>query len=61
MFGLVADVHLSDIDSFYWEELQRHAPSRILRMSINGASMMIFNFASWVFYVPTGCRDLFIR
>jgi len=42
------------------EERQRHAPCRILRMRVNGASM-IFSFASWVIYVPIGCRHPFVR
>jgi len=60
MFRLVADIHFSDIGSLYWEKLQRHAPCRILRMSVNGAST-ISSFASWLIYVPIGCRHTFIQ
>ena len=59
MFWLVSVIQLSDIGSLYWEELQWHAPCRILRMSVNGVSM-IFGFTSWVIYVWIGCRHPFI-
>jgi len=60
MFRLVVDIHLPAIPSLYWEELKRHAPCHILRMSVNGASTM-FSFASWVIYVPIGCRHPLVR
>jgi len=60
MFWLVADIHLSNIGSLYWQKQQRHAPCGILKMSINGVST-ICSFASWVSYVPIGCRHPFIR
>jgi len=60
MFRLVADIHLSNIGSLYWQKQQRHAPCGILKMSVNGAST-IFSFASWVSYVPIGCRHPFMR
>jgi len=60
MFQLVLDIHLSDIDSLYWEKLQRHAPCRIMRMNVNGASTF-FSFESWVIYFPIGCRHPFIK
>jgi hypothetical protein len=60
MFRLVADIHFSAIGSLQWEKLQRHAPCRILRMSVNGASI-ILSFASWPIYVSIGCRHLFIK
>jgi len=59
MYQLVVHIHLSDIDRLYWEKLQRHTLCRILRMSVNGASR-IFSFASWVIYVPIGCRPPYI-
>jgi len=48
MFLLAVDIHWSDVDSLYWEKLHRHAPSHILRMSVNGGST-IFSFETWVF------------
>jgi len=60
MFWLVADTHLSDIGNLYWEKWQRHAPCCILRMSVNGVSMIV-SFASWVIYVPIGWRHPFTR
>ena len=60
MFRLVADIHLWDIGSLSWEELLRHAPCRIVRMSVNGAST-ISSFACWLIYVPIGCRHSFIE
>ena len=48
MFLLAVDIHLSDVDSLYWEILHRHAPSHILRMSVNRGST-IFSFETWVF------------
>jgi len=60
MFWLVADIHLWDIGSLYWRRQQRHAPCRILKMSVNGAST-ICSFASWVSYVLIGCRHPFMR
>jgi len=60
MFRLVADIHSSNIGSLYWQKQQRHAPCGILKMSGNGAST-IFSFASWVSYVPIGCRYPFMR
>jgi len=41
MFRLVADIHLSDIGSLYWQKQQRHAPCGILEISINGASTVL--------------------
>jgi len=55
MFRFVRDTHSPDIGSLYWEKVQRHAPCRILKMSVNGEST-IFIFASWEIYVPIGCR-----
>jgi len=55
MFRLVVVIHLSDIDSLFWEKLQGHALCRILRMSVNGV-WTISSFASWVIHVPIGCR-----
>jgi hypothetical protein len=60
MFRLVADIYFSDIGSIYWEHQQRHAPYRILRISINSASMN-FTFRSWLIYVPIRCRLQFIK
>jgi len=60
MFRLVVDFHLADIVSLYWEKLKWHAPCHILRMSVNGASIM-FSFASWVIYFLNGCRHPFVR
>jgi len=60
MIRLVADIHLSNIDSLYWQKQQRHALWSILKMIVNGASM-IFSFASWVSYVPIGCRHPCMR
>jgi len=60
MFRFVADIHLSDIGSLYWEKLQRRTACCIMRMSINGAST-IFNFTSYVLYVPIGCTHPFIK
>jgi len=41
MFQFVADIHLSDIGNLYWEKKQRHAPSRILKMSVKGVSTVL--------------------
>jgi len=60
MFQLVADIHLPDIRSLYWGKLQQHAPCRILRMSVNGASTNV-SFPSWVIDIPIGWRHPFIR
>jgi len=60
MFRLVTDIHLSNIGSLYWQQQPRHAPCGILKMSVNGVST-IFSFASWVSYVPIGCRHPFIK
>jgi len=60
MIQLVAQIHLWDIGSLYWQKQQRHALYGILRMSVNGVSM-ISSFASWVSYVPIGCRHPFMR
>jgi hypothetical protein len=38
MFRLVADIHLCDIGSLYWEQQQRNAPCSSLKISVNGAS-----------------------
>jgi hypothetical protein len=60
MFWLVADIHLSDIGSLYWEQIQWHAPCSIGRMSINQAVMNI-SFAFWVICFLISCRYSFIR
>jgi len=59
LFRLVADIHVSDIGNHYWQQ-QWHAPCRILKNSVNGAST-IFSFASWAIYIPIDCRHPFIR
>jgi hypothetical protein len=41
MFRLVADIHLCDIGSLYWQKQQLHAPGGILKMSVNGASTVL--------------------
>jgi len=41
MFQLVADIHLTDNGSLYREKQQRHAPCRILNMSVNGVSTVL--------------------
>jgi len=41
MFQLVADIHSSNIGSLYWETQQQHAPCRILKLSIHGASTVL--------------------
>jgi hypothetical protein len=41
MFRLVADIHLFDIGSLYWQKQQRNAPCSILKMSVNGASTVL--------------------
>jgi hypothetical protein len=55
MLQLVADNHLSDIGSLYWEKLQHHVPCRILRMSIHSASTIV-SFTSWLIDIPIGCK-----
>jgi hypothetical protein len=60
MFKLVEDIHFSYIGSLYWEEVQRHVPWSILRMSINRAST-ICSVSSWPIYVPIGCRHPSIK
>jgi hypothetical protein len=60
IFRLVSDIHFADIGSLYWENCQRHAPCRIWRMSINGAST-IHSFASCLIYFPIGCRHPLIK
>jgi len=60
MFRLGSGIHSSDNGSLYCETLQQHAPCRILEMIVNRASR-IFSFASWVIYVPIGCRHPFNR
>jgi len=60
MIRLVADIHLPDIGSLYWEKLQRHASGLSLRISVDGASTIV-GFASWVIYVPIGWWHPFIR
>jgi len=60
MFGLVVDIHSTDIGCLYWENLQRHAHCCILRMSVNGASM-ICSLDSWVIYFLIGCSHPFIK
>jgi len=41
MFRLVADIHWWDIGSLWGQKQQRHAPCRILKMSVNGASTVL--------------------
>jgi len=53
--NLVAAMHIQYLGSLNRRMRQRHAPGRILGMSVNRAST-IFSFASWVIYVPIGCR-----
>jgi len=60
MFWLVGDTHLSDIGSLYCEKLQWRAPGHITRMIVSGASTIVC-FASWLIYVPIGCRHPFIK
>ena len=60
MFRLVPDIHFCDIGSLYWESLQRHAPCRIVRMSVNRL-WKIFRIASWLIHVPIDCRHPFIK
>jgi len=60
MFQLVPNIHLSDIGSCYRHKQPRHPSCHILQISLNGASM-IFSFASWVIYVPSGYRHPFIQ
>jgi len=57
---LVAEIHLSDDGSLYLGKPQRHAPCRIVRMSVNGVST-IFSFASRVIHLLIGCRHPFMR
>jgi len=60
MFRLVPDIHLSHIGSLYSQKQQRHAPCRMLKLSVKGA-LTIVSCGSWVIYVPVGCRYPFIR
>jgi len=53
-------MHNRYIGSFHRHNAQPHSHRPILRMSVNGASTM-FSYASWIIYVPIGCRHLFIR
>jgi hypothetical protein len=41
MFPLVADIHVLNIGSLYWQKQQRNSPCRILKMSVNGASTVL--------------------
>jgi hypothetical protein len=41
MFRVVADIHLCDIGSLYWQKQQQNAPCSILKMSVNGASTVL--------------------
>jgi len=41
MFRLVADIHVSNIGSLYWQKQQQHAPCHILKMSVNAASTVL--------------------
>jgi hypothetical protein len=41
MFQLVADIHLCDNGSLYWQKQQRNALCSILKMSVNGASTVL--------------------
>jgi len=41
MFRLVADIHFLNICILYCQQQQQHAPCRILKMSINGASTVL--------------------
>jgi hypothetical protein len=60
MFLLVTDIHFSDNGCLHWLKQQRHAPCRILRMRVNGVSIM-FSFACSAIYVPIGFRYPFTR
>jgi len=57
---LVAVMHNRCIGCFCGRKRQQQGHRPILRISVNGASM-IFSFASWVLYVPIGCRHPFMR
>jgi len=57
--NLVTVMHDRYTGSLYRQQRQRHAPCCILGMSDNGASTL-FSFASWVIYVPIGCRHQFL-
>jgi len=41
MFRLVADIHLFDIGSLYWQKQQRNAACSILKMSVKGGSTVL--------------------
>jgi hypothetical protein len=60
MFLLVADSHLTDNGSLYWQKHWWHAGCNILRKSVDTSSMM-FNFVSLVPSVAIGCCHPFIR
>jgi len=60
MFRLVAEIHLWDIGSLHCQKQQRHAPCGIQKMRVNGVSRIV-SVASWVSYVPIGCRHPFMR
>jgi len=53
-------MHNRHIGRLSRQKRQQHRHHPILRMRVKGASTM-FCFASWVIYVPTGCRHPFIR
>jgi len=57
---LVAVIHNCRIGSFYWQKRRQQGHCPIVGISINGAST-IFSLASWVIYVPIGCRHPFMR
>jgi len=57
---LVVVIHNCLIGSFSKWNRQQHSHRSILGMSVN-AALTIFIFASWVIYVPIGCRHPFIR
>ena len=54
------DLYLSNSSCLDWENLQRHAPCRIMGMSIKGVST-IWSCESLVIYVPIDWRHPFIK
>jgi len=53
-------MHNQRIGGLYRQNGSQHGDHPTLRMSVNGISTM-FSFASWVLYVPIGCRHPFMR
>jgi len=49
-------IHNQCIGRPYWQKVSWHTPYLIMKMSVNGASM-IFGHATWVFTPPLGCRQ----